>query len=626
MIEQLESAQSPITLRPHPQWFASGNHHCFSMVHLPDARARRGVVIVNGIGFDGLLAYRTLRVLANQLASQGIAVLRFDLPGTGDSSGDYSDPKQVQAWVSSVEDACAALRNITGVRDVQLLGFRMGATLALLAAEQSNAVSGISMWAPTPKGRAFVRELHALNSFRSATRPTQPPAPDGVPSTDLEVVGFEFSSDTLEELSSINVTEPRPARAAAQAFVLDRTDAPASHKLVAALRDAGVSVDHDAFDDYQSFMTDDETKALLPQQAMDKLVAWHCTTPFTEEDGPTDATLVSALPLDPDAPGRFALHHSAIAATPSLVATVETARWIDTNLFAIVTQPSNARLRKATGIVITNTGTVNRSGPGRFHTPLARYWASLGYTVVRVDLGGSGDSAPRDPETENTPYAAERIRELKEVLSWVRTELGTVSTIAFGICSGAYNNLQVAASGEPLDAVILVNPLIFSIDGGASVDTSLDRAVLSANRLSVGLANRSWRDVRVRHGGIIGAARRAKVLVHDGAIRGYTQMLNAKLRDRATRLGLAGFAMSTPVDTFRNIHARGVDVVLAFADEEPGERYLLTIGGRAFRNAADDGTVHLVHIEGGDHIFSPPGARLDLTRTLTSWLMTNYPG
>lgn len=622
MIKQLENASNPITLRPQPYWFTTGKHQCFAMLHLPASQPSRGVVIVNGVGFDGLLAYRTLRVLATQLATQGLAVIRFDLPGTGDSSGDYATPNQVNSWVTSVEDACGVLHDLAGVSDIQLLGFRMGASLALLAAEQMNGVSGISMWAPTPKGRAFVREMHALNSFRDATRPTQPSAPANGLEPELEVVGFQFTAATLDDLSSINVNDPRPTCATPHAFILDRSDAPRSQKLATALNDVGVVVDHDVFDDYQSFMIDDETKAVLPQAAIDKLVTWHCTSPLSPIDVDSNAEVATTLILTPSV-DQFSRDHVRVGMPRHAI--VESATWIDTELLAIVTRPEADQHRNGTCVVVSNTGTVNRSGPGRFHTPLARHWASLGYTVIRVDLGGSGDSAPRDPTTENTPYSPERIRELNAVVAYARTEMGMDQTVAFGICSGAYNNLQVAASGAPLDAIVLVNPLIFSIDGAGSVDTSLDRAVLSANRLSVGLANRSWHDVRVRHGGAIGAARRARALVHDGAVRGYAQMLNAKLRDRATRVGLTRFALPTPVDTFRRLHHNDVRVVLAFADEEPGERYLRTIGGSAFRDAIHDGSVHVINIVGGDHIFSPPAARLELTRELTNWLTSNFP-
>ena len=630
MLEQVSLTADSAIPRPAPFWFTSGNAHCFGVLHLPVAQPLRGVVIANGLGFDGLLAHRTLRILAQQMTARGLAVLRFDLAGSGDSSGGEWEPDRVPAWIDSIENACSALRTQAGIDDIHLLGYRMGAPLALLAAERSQNVAAVSLWAPCSTGRSYVRELKALANFRASTRPRQPPNPPSVPDDLLEVVGFEFTPQTLASLSTLDVAESLVKQPAPLAFVLDRSDGLPSNKLVGSLRTLGVAVDHGFFDGYQEFMTDDETTAVMPDQALNDLINWHCAAPAREFPNHRPVRIDTQLTLLPADAGRFTKladpTHPDTNGPAHLLGVTESAEWIENRLLAITTRTVDEHRAKKTVVVIANTGTVNRSGPGRLHVPLARFWASIGYTVIRVDLGGSGDSTPADPATENSPYAGDRVHELRAVIETARALPGIDSVVAFGMCSGAYNNLQAALHGAPVDGVVLVNQLIFSLDGEASLATSRDRAVLSANRLSVGLAKRTWTEVRTRHGGLVGAARRAHVLVREGAIRGYAQMWSARLRHRAVRIGFTRYATPNAVDLFRSLSNNGTRVALVFADDEPGELYLRAIGGATFQAAVDTGAVHLLKIPGGDHVFSPPGARLQFVSEVTNWLQQNYPG
>jgi alpha-beta hydrolase superfamily lysophospholipase len=57
--------------------------------------ARGGILLCNPVGDDSVRAHRPLRHLAQRLANEGFAVLRFDYDGTGDSTGDERLPNRV---------------------------------------------------------------------------------------------------------------------------------------------------------------------------------------------------------------------------------------------------------------------------------------------------------------------------------------------------------------------------------------------------------------------------------------------------------------------------------------------------------------------------------------------------
>ena len=114
---------------------------------LHEAGGRRGVVIAGAHGFEDLCSRRFLTLLAARMAAAGLPVLQFDYPGCGDAAGDHAAPRQVEAWVKSIGAAIDRLKRETGVDDVILVGFRLGALLAPLAVAGRDDVAGLALLA-----------------------------------------------------------------------------------------------------------------------------------------------------------------------------------------------------------------------------------------------------------------------------------------------------------------------------------------------------------------------------------------------------------------------------------------------------------------------------------------------
>ena len=88
------------------RWFRSGLYSLLGHIDLPPTtRGPLGVLIVPSFGWEDVCGYRPLRFLARIFAAEGIPAMRFDLPGTGDSSGDARDSGLFEAWIQSIDDA-----------------------------------------------------------------------------------------------------------------------------------------------------------------------------------------------------------------------------------------------------------------------------------------------------------------------------------------------------------------------------------------------------------------------------------------------------------------------------------------------------------------------------------------
>jgi uncharacterized protein len=138
----------------------------FGIFHAGDPAADRAcaVLLCNPFGQEAIRVHRFYRVLANRLARAGVSVLRFDPYGTGDSMGDDHE-LTLDGWRTDLLTAHGELLQRNPAARVRWVGARLGATLALLAADQQpDALVELLLWEPLLDGaayRALLRRKHA---------------------------------------------------------------------------------------------------------------------------------------------------------------------------------------------------------------------------------------------------------------------------------------------------------------------------------------------------------------------------------------------------------------------------------------------------------------------------------
>jgi len=126
------------------------------------------------------------------------------------------------------------------------------------------------------------------------------------------------------------------------------------------------------------------------------------------------------------------------------------------SLVGILTNPPLTTLRKRSpGIIILGAGMVHRVGPNRLSVKLARVLGHLGFTTLRFDFSGIGDSSVRK---DNLPYYKNVILETQEAMDCVQSLRGIQHFILLGICSGAMNSFEVARRDPRVRGIILINP------------------------------------------------------------------------------------------------------------------------------------------------------------------------
>lgn len=177
----------------------------FGMYHAPDLPARRAVLMCAPLGQDLIRCHRLYRQLAQALAKEGLAVLRFDYRGTGDSSGGSGDVD----WDRCVEDTVVAageLRTRARVNRVIAFGTRLGGSVAMCAAERARFGEVIA-WDPVLDGNDHVTALDAMQAAlrEDAERFTRPRSHADVAD---QWLGFDIGGRLRGQLSALTVGAP----------------------------------------------------------------------------------------------------------------------------------------------------------------------------------------------------------------------------------------------------------------------------------------------------------------------------------------------------------------------------------------------------------------------------------
>lgn len=433
--------------QPQPIYFGGG---LFGWLHRPAAGAdvRIALVICNPFGFEEVCAHRGLRQLAIAAAQAGIPTLRFDYAGCGNSADEAFDADATAAWVRSVHRAIDGLKLASGAREVCLLGVRLGATLAVLAAQARSDVAGLVAIAPVVRGRTYLRELTVLAHTGSGRSADAPP-----PVGPLESAGYVLSDKTCAVLSSLDLRslERRPAP---RALIVPRDDLPGSDDWPAALERLGVAVSVAHWAGYAR-MVDDPQRAQVPHAIIAGVIAqlqtWQADAAPSAAADPHwgSASLPRAQP--------------AVAGLLPLVETAVRVAAGPARLFAIVTRPADAAAHDTTrpAVLMLNAGSVHLVGPNRLWVQLARRWAARGMTVMRIDISGIGDSPPRPGAAENVVYSRHAADDIAAALAYLKVQPGVGECHVMGLCSGAYHAFKAAVAGQAVASALMVNPLTY---------------------------------------------------------------------------------------------------------------------------------------------------------------------
>jgi pimeloyl-ACP methyl ester carboxylesterase len=576
----------------HPIVFGTGGG-LFGVLTLPQGETRRrGVVICSPFGHPNICSYRPLRTLARRIAERGWPVMRFDWPGSGDSGDpDGARESPMSEWTRAVAQAVETVRSRVEVDEVSLVGLRIGATLAVVAAADEPAVTGIGLLAPFASGRAYLREARAFQALAESQFSEAEGVPPPLPEGSMESSGFLVSREEIAALESLDLAA-RDLSPFSSHRVLIVTPQPERNAdaLAERLVAAGASVTSEVAGELVHAWAGTAT-SVMPGSCSALVCAWLAAA----ESSPMMRRADIGRPPAASDPGGC--HEQVVV--------LDTPRG---RLFGIVCEPEHAGRRSREWIVFLNSGKVRRVGPNRLVTTYARTWAQLGVPSLRLDLHGIGDS-DGDPSEDETPsdyeeawyYQPSFVADVGEALDWLASNRGAQRFALVGLCSGATWGFQAAIADERIAGVALVNPRVLFEDRRSAALQAWEEAHRIAR------SPRSWREVRVR--GLRGHGLRSRTVA---AARGAVLTLVGR--------GDQAWQRERILDALAQLNSRATLLSIIFSDGDLGLDYFERQLGPEYR--AELGrfgmTAEIIH--GPDHTFRPLWSHPVLRRSLETHL------
>src|SRR5690554_4364261 len=200
--------------------FGLPERQLFGVFHPAHGVTRAVVLMCPPLLHEQVRSYRFFAGVATLLAESGLACLRFDYFGTGDSGGDSAGFRPAQAG-QDIMQAAATLRERADGAPLILMGIRASALLAAAQAADVYA-SALWLWQPVRDAVAYLDELDALDAAERSSRLRYPLLEEGPAAEPHELMGFVLAPSFRDELASLGTGVPTDGCPVA---VLDAADA-----------------------------------------------------------------------------------------------------------------------------------------------------------------------------------------------------------------------------------------------------------------------------------------------------------------------------------------------------------------------------------------------------------------
>jgi len=223
-----------------PMFMGDAARKLYGVYHPPAKPTRRSHAVL--LCYPGVQEYSAshwaFKRLAGLLARDGHHVLRFDYFGTGDSAGGTEEGLP-EIWVDNIRQAAAELKDLSGARQLSLVGKRLGGLLAALSCDPRLSPQRLVLWEPVVSGRAYVEELETWNARRNLLL-LHTDYSRGKPRPEL--LGYTFPDALRRALSGLEIASVSTG-SATRVSIFATSEQAAHTELRAKLAAAGLSVE-----------------------------------------------------------------------------------------------------------------------------------------------------------------------------------------------------------------------------------------------------------------------------------------------------------------------------------------------------------------------------------------------
>jgi len=198
-----------------------GDERLFAFLHLPDGPCRGGAVLCAPLAEEKLWSHRVFVSFARELCGLGYAVLRFDYRGEGDSDRQFEQSD----LNTRIEDTVAAIdelkRRVPELQKVTVVGLRLGAAIAALAAAGRQDAERLVLWDPVINGAEYMQTVLRANlmfqmaQHRKVIENREALVERLDRGETINIEGYELAAPFFRQVSAIQLAEALAASPAA---------------------------------------------------------------------------------------------------------------------------------------------------------------------------------------------------------------------------------------------------------------------------------------------------------------------------------------------------------------------------------------------------------------------------
>jgi pimeloyl-ACP methyl ester carboxylesterase len=250
-------------------------------------------------------------------------------------------------------------------------------------------------------------------------------------------------------------------------------------------------------------------------------------------------------------------------------------------------------------VLMLNAGILDRVGPNRVYVRIARELESRGFSVLRFDLAGIGDSETGAAATPRTFFD-----DTSDAMALMQQRVGASRFLLMGVCMGAKIALEIARRDARVETLVLMEG-IYVKSARYHLSRLLDpskwqRLVNGESHFVRKLRRRLRRERRDEAPPPAPAARLPSLL------------------DESVERNMA--------ETLRGLVRRGTRVMLVFRDgNEIGYNYRLRRDGDSITAVGLPANLHVAFVPFADHTFTPVVSQELLVRATMPWIDARYP-
>jgi pimeloyl-ACP methyl ester carboxylesterase len=272
-------------------------------------------------------------------------------------------------------------------------------------------------------------------------------------------------------------------------------------------------------------------------------------------------------------------------------------------LVGIVTARSPAgAAAKHVGVIFLNAGVVHRVGPSRLYVTLARELSHRGFTALRFDHSGVGDSPPRDDELT---FDQSSVAETVDAMNWLGGERGCTAFVLIGLCSGTLTAFRVAQVDERVRSLVLLTALLVdpSTVPEEVVAEASNRRIARSYLVEKSGSGRAWRRILSGQVDVGRVWRVMRRLVTDRGRNGPTMPGSAELVAQLGRL-----------------LQRGISIQFIYAEPTTVLEWFRMTLEPALPALRRQGRMEVSLVKRADHTFTQLHRQAEVIELVSSWL------